>query len=295
MRRRAAVTRRAMHSQNVGTQSSQSTQRKVGFAALAAFALFVAPAGAQRGNQQPPASARAVAPVDFQGYWVSVVTEDWRWRMMTPAKGDYASVPLNAEGTRVADTWDPAKDEAAGEQCRSYGAPAIMRVPGRLHITWQDDNTLRIDTDAGTQTRLFHFTGSGSTGSDPQFGSDPAHTPDTADPNRANATWQGRSVALWERGGGGRRGAAPILTGSLKVVTTGLRPGYLRKNGVPYSASTILTEYYNATREDNGDSWLIVTTVVQDPRYLNGRFFTSSHFKKVPGASGWKPTACAAR
>ena len=237
---------------------------------------------AQRGGQQAPAPARAIAPVDLTGYWVSIVTEDWRWRMMTPAKGDYASVPLNAEGTRVADTWDPAKDEAAGEQCRSYGAPAIMRVPGRLHIRWQDDNTLRIDTDAGTQTRLFYFAGSESTGSDPQVGSAPA-------------TWQGHSVALWEPGRSGRRGAAPALGGSLKVVTSGLRPGYLRKNGVPYSANTILTEYYNATHEDNGDSWLIVTTVVQDPGYLNGRFFTSSHFKKLPDASGWKPTPCAAR
>ena len=230
---------------------------------------------AQRGGQPPSAAARAMAPVDLTGYWVSIVTEDWRWRMMTPAKGDYASIPLNAEGMRAADTWDPANDEGAGEQCRSYGAPAIMRVPGRLHVTWQDDNTLQIDTDAGTQTRLFRF-------GRPQ-------------PPAGEPTWQGHSVALWEPGGGGRRGTAPTLAGSLKVVTSGLRPGYLRKNGVPYSANTILTEYYNTTHEDNGDSWLIVTTVVQDPRYLNGRFFTSSHFKKLPDASGWKPTRCAAR
>jgi len=264
-------------------------------AVLAAFAfrfgLVAAPAVvafalsgsllAQRGGPQPSAPARAIAPADLTGYWVSIVTEDWRWRMMTPAKGYYASVPLNPEGTRIADAWDPARDEAAGEQCRSYGAPAIMRVPGRLHITWQDDNTLRIDTDAGTQTRLFHF---GKAGSDPTSATDPA-----------NLTWQGHSVALWEAAGGGRRGAAPALAGSLKVVTVALRPGYLRKNGVPYSANTILTEYYSATHEDNGDSWLIVTTVVQDPRYLSGRFFTSSHFKKLPNASGWKPTPCAAR
>jgi len=252
------------------------------------FASLERPA-AQRGAQQPPAPARAIAPVDLTGYWVSIVTEDWRWRMMTPAKGDYASVPLNAEGTRVAGTWDPATDEAAGESCRSYGAPAIMRVPGRLHITWQDDNTMRIDTDAGTQTRLLRFAGS-----DPTFGSDPGNPKSGSDPGN-NPTWQGRSAAIWESSGGGRRGAAPILGGSLKVVTTGLRPGYLRKNGVPYSANTILTEYYNVTHEDNGDSWLIVTTVVQDPRYLNGRFFTSSHFKKQPDASGWTPTPCAAR
>jgi hypothetical protein len=289
------MTTPAMRSQNVGTQSAQRTQRTVGFAVLAAFAFHVWLVAmplthvAQRGGPQPAAPARAIAPVDLTGYWVSIVTEDWRWRMMTPAKGDYASLPLNAEGTRVADTWDPTKDEAAGEACRSYGAPAIMRVPGRLHITWQDDSTMRIDTDAGTQTRLFRFAGS-----DPKSGSGPDNPKSGSDPGNS-PTWQGQSAAVWESSAGGRRGAAPILGGSLKVVTTGLRPGYLRKNGVPYSANTILTEYYSATHEDNGDSWLIVTTVVQDPRYLNGRFFTSSHFRKQPDASGWKPTPCAAR
>src|SRR4249920_2701265 len=114
---------------------------------------------AQGRGQQAPASARAAAPVDFTGYWVSVVTEDWRWRMVTPVKGDFASIPFNADGRKVGDAWDPAKDETAGEQCRAYGAGGIMRRPGRLHITWQDDNTLRVDTDEGTQTRLFHFDG----------------------------------------------------------------------------------------------------------------------------------------
>ena len=260
----------------------------IAVALLAAGAPLVAQAPApaaprqgagQRGGQQPPQSPRAIAPADFTGYWVSVVTEDWRWRMVTPAKGDYDSVPLNAVGRREADTWDPQRDEAAGETCRAYAAPAIMRVPGRLHVTWQDEATLRIDTDAGTQTRLLRFAGS-----DPRLGSDPV-----------NPKWQGQSVALWEPGAGGRRGSAPVLGGSLKVVTTGMRPGYLRKNGVPYSANAMLTEYYNGTHEDNGDSWMIVTTVVQDPRYLNGRFFTSSHFKKLPDASGWKPTPCSAR
>jgi len=241
----------------------------------AVFALFATVSSAQRGGQpRPAASARQIAPYDFTGYWVSVVTEDWRWRMMTPARGDYASVPLNRAAERVADAWDPAKDEAAGEECRSYGAPAIMRVPGRIHITWQDDATLRVDADAGTQTRLLHFGGA------------PAGQP---------ASWQGRSIASWEPGAGGRRGAAPAPGGSLKVVTTGLRPGYLRKNGVPYSANTILTEYFSGTHEDNGDAWLIVTTVVQDPDYLTGRFFTSSNFKKLRDASGWNPTRCSAR
>jgi hypothetical protein len=244
---------------------------------LAFFAALVSLSSAQRGTQvRPAASPRQIAPYDFTGYWVSVVTEDWRWRMITPAKGDYASVPLNRAAERVADAWAPEKDEAAGEECRAYGAPAIMRVPGRIHVTWQDDSTLRVDTDAGTQTRVLRFGGAASA--------------DSAAPS-----WQGRSIASWEPGGGGRRGAAPVPGGSLKVVTTGLRPGYLRKNGVPYSANTILTEYFTGTHEDDGDAWLIVTTVVQDPEYLTGRFFTSSHFKKLRDASGWKPTRCSAR
>src|SRR5262249_45547147 len=146
--------------------------------ALLIMTTLSAAAFSQGRGQSPPQTGRAAAPVDFTGYWVSVVTEDWRWRMVTPARGDFASIPLNAEGRKVGDAWDPAKDEAAGEQCRAYGAPGIMRLPGRLHITWQDDNTLRIETDEGTQTRLFHFDGK---------------------PANQERTWQGYSVANWER------------------------------------------------------------------------------------------------
>src|SRR2546427_1410898 len=79
-------------------------------------------AAGQRGEApQPPQTPRAMAPIDLTGYWVSIVTEDWRFRMVTPPKGDFASVPLNQEGIRVGNQWDPAKDEAASEQCKSYG------------------------------------------------------------------------------------------------------------------------------------------------------------------------------
>jgi hypothetical protein len=235
-----------------------------------------APLAAQRGRgQAPPVSPRAAAPVDLTGYWISIVTEDWRWRMVTPAKGDYDSVPLNAAARRAADSWDPTQDAAAGESCRSYGAPAIMRVPGRVHITWDDDATLHIDTEAGTQTRILRF----GTSSPP-----------------AEATWQGQSNAQWEVGGrgGGIFGVAQAKpSGALKVVTTRIRPGYLRKNGVPYSANAIVTEYFNALpREENGDTWLVVTTVVTDPQFLNGRFITSSHFKRLPDGNAWHPTPC---
>ena len=114
--------------------------------------------GAQRGQQgQPQASGQAAAPIDLTGTWVSVVTEDWRWRMVTPPKGDYPRVPLNPEGRKVADSWDLARDVAEGNLCRAFGAGNIMRMPGRLQVAWADPNTLKIDADAGTQTRLLHF------------------------------------------------------------------------------------------------------------------------------------------
>jgi len=223
--------------------------------------------------QQPPAvpSPRTQAPVDLTGDWVSVVTEDWRWRMVTPPKGDYASVPLTAEARKVADAWNPARDAAAGEACRAYGAAAVMRLPGRIRIAWEGDAVLRVDTEAGSQTRLFRFGAAAAEAS-------------------SAPTWQGRSLAQWQSLGG-RRGAPPS-GGSLRVVTTGMRAGYLRRNGVPYSSSAIVTEYYNRANEPSGDSWLIVTTVVDDPRYLTGRFVTSSHFKRVGAGGAWTPTAC---
>ena len=230
-------------------------------------------------GEAAPTTPKAAAPIDLTGYWVSLVTEDWRLRMFTPLKGDYTSVPLNASARKIADAWDPAKDEAAGEQCRSYGAANIMRVPGRLHVTWQDDQTLKMEIDAGTQTRVFYF----------------------GTPQSQGGDWQGVSVASWEFM------PAPITDvlaprnrndsrfGSLKVVTTKMKPGYLRTNGVPYSGDALLTEYYDRVSEPDGTSYLVVTTTVEDPTYLNQPFRTSTHFKKQADAAGWNPTPCAVR
>jgi hypothetical protein len=220
---------------------------------------------AQGRGSQPPQSGRAGAPIDITGYWVAEITEDWLYRMVTPSKGDYQSIPLNQAAENVADQWDPAKDTAAGEQCRSYGAPAIMRAPTRLHVTWQEDNTLSVQTDHGMQTRLFHFGDWKSPGGSP--------------------TWQGDSVARWERFGAG---------GTLAVTTTHLRPGYLRKNGVPYSANAVVTEYWNLVRERGGDQRLLLTIKVDDPTYLREPWVVAVHFRKEPDGARWDPTPCSA-
>jgi hypothetical protein len=244
-------------------------------------AIYPQPAAAQGrgggpGAGAPPPAARAAAPIDLTGYWVSVVTEDWRFRMVTPAKGDYQGVPMTLEAARIADAWDPVADEAGGLQCKSYGAGMIMRVPGRLRVAWQDDNTLRIDTDAGMQTRIIRFVRDGSTASE--------------------RSWQGDSTARWElpRAGRGRAGAPPASprSGSLRVVTTNLRAGYLRKNGVPYGEDATVTEYFSIARLRDGQEVLVVTTVVEDPQYLTQPFIVSSQFKRQVDASGWDPTPC---
>ena len=240
----------------------------------------------------PAQTPKAAAPIDLTGYWVSLITEDWRTRMLTAPKGDYYSIPLNPDGRKLADTWDFAKDAAAGKQCMSYGAPGIMRVPERLHITWESDTVLKIETDAGKQTRGFSFSGTR--------------------PANAAPSMQGISLAQWQSpqltrsytsklsaqdpntpgfpGIGNTRTATPDtrkLGGSLKVVTTNLRPGYLRNNGVPYSGNTILTEYYDVHAE-----YLVDTQIVDDPQYLDVPWVTSNHFKREPDGSKWDPRPC---
>jgi len=221
-----------------------------------------------------PTAPRAAAPIDLTGYWVSVVTEDWRWRMIMPPKGDYTSVPLNPDGRKTADSWEPA--QAASDGCKPFGAAAIMRVLGRLRVTWESDSVLKIETDAGRQTRLLNFDKSGKPAGD--------------------RTWQGFSVADWEtagsgRGGAGRGATAPPRDGSLKVVTTNMRPGYFRRNGVPYSENAVMTEYFDR-HAAYGTEWFTVTTIVEDPKYLTQSFITSTHFKKEAEGSKWNPAPC---
>jgi len=257
--------------------------------------LLMAALAVRAGAQQ--ATPKAAAPIDLTGYWVSLITEDWRTRMLTAPKGDYYSIPLNAAGRKVADTWDAAKDIAAGKQCMSYGAAAIMRVPGRLHITWQDDYTLKIETDAGKQTRLLYLR--------PVHGFIP---PPSA---------QGISVGQWQTPQSTRDYTSKIsgrdantpgfpgifngedqkppdtrkLGGTLKVATTNLQPGYLRNNGVPYSERTVLTEYYDLHKRKGAD-YLVITQSVDDPQYLDVPWVTSNHFRREPDGFKWDPRPC---
>ncbi len=245
---------------------------------LSALSPFIFAQGrAGGGEAQAAVSPQQSAPIDLTGYWVSLVTDNWTYRVVTPPKGDYLYLPLNAEARRVADAWDPAKDEAAGEQCKGYGPVGVMRMPTRLHITWQDEKTVKIETDTGTQTRLLHF--------------GPPEAP------TGPRTWQGYSVAEWQLPGSGRgRGGRPTQSGAgtLKVTTTQMRPGYIHKNGVPFSENAVLTEYFTMV-SDRGATYLVDTLMLQDSRYLTQSFVRSAQFKKQADATGWDPIPCSAK
>ena len=235
--------------------------------ALALTLTTSASAQFQAPGPGPTGLAREIAPINLTGQWVAVISEDWRWRMITPARGDFPSIPMNIESQLLAEAWDPAADEAAGEACKAYGAPGLMRGPTRLRLSWLDDDTLQLESDYGMQTPLFHFDGAPSDGAN---------------------TWQGVSTAEW------------ILAdqpgyGSMKSVTTQLRPGYLRKNGVPYSDRTVFTEYWDVHVQDNGNQYLVVTNRVEDPVYLQLPWLTAIHFKKEDDPGKWDPTPCDAR
>jgi hypothetical protein len=229
--------------------------------------------------QGPPApdtrSARERAPIDITGQWVAVVNEDWRWRMITPPIGDAASIPLNAEGRERAAAWSLERDRADGNLCRAFGPPGLIRQPTRLRVSWENDETLLLEFDAGRQSRRLQFS--------------PMAAP-------AGATLQGHSEARWFRQPQARGvfgGRTPPDGGALHVRTTSLTTGYLRPNGVPYSDRATIKEFFNTfTLPGDGGAWLIVTTVVDDPVYLTTELLLSTQFKKESGRAGWNPRSC---
>jgi hypothetical protein len=243
--------------------------RRLAFSLIACGVLGMAPAAnAQFFSSPPPTgAAQDIAPFDVTGYWVAIVTEDWRLRMTTPPKDDFSGVPLNDAGTKLASRWDPKADTQPDKACKYYGAPALLRIPTRVHITWQDKETLKIETDNGRQLRLLHF-GDG--------------------PVPEGSSLQGYSKAEWMFHQDGPK----VTGGSLKVVTTRLEPGYLRWNGAPYGSQTTLTEYFDLVTAPNGDQYVIVQMFVDDPEYLTRTMITSPNFRKQKDDAGWHPEDC---
>jgi hypothetical protein len=283
------------------------------------FASAIVHAQGRGGQAAPPPTAKAIAPIDLTGYWTAVVTEDWHVRILMPSKGDFGSgvagtienpgvgfigagpnpsaqgnIPYKAAAAQEAMKWDPVKDEAEGNACKAYGAAGIMRLPTHLHITWQDENTLKVEADYGTQTRLFHF-GPPADGGRLDYSNATFFPPQPAKvepPAGVAPSRQGYSIASWTiMGGTGdfERG------GSLKVLTTHLTPGYYWRNGMPYSGNAALTEYFRVMELPDRSQWIRFTQIVDDPDDLTQPWIVNYAFKKLPDGSKWNPTPCSVK
>ena len=249
------------------------------------FCMLAIPAQAQ---QSRLSFYQYFSPVELTGNWVSVVTEDWHTRMVAPVRDDYDGLPLTQRAREVAASADLEKIQNDGLACMAYGAARILREPGRLKISWADDDRLMIETDAGQQTRLLHFD----------------NIPIAGEPGL-----QGLSVAQWEypvgfdavraklnylenSNAGRAQEIAVPGSGKLYVETGNLTEGMLRKNGVPTSTATVVKEYFNVIEGPGNTEWLIVTTIVSDPVNLLVDHITSTNFKRETDDAGWNPKPC---
>ncbi len=244
-------------------------------------AVMASDAWAQRGPVG--GTAQSMEPFDVTGYWVTAITEDWRVRMITPQRGDFLGLPLNDAGIELANAWDPEADMANGNECRAFGAAAIMRSPTRIHVTWEDENTLRFEFDHGDQTRMVYF--------------DPSMSP-------GEPSYQGHAISEWidtrvpARGGIGRGGdpdvepGGGVRPGGLEIVMTNLLHQYHRQNGTPVSENAMVTDQIDLVPGPGGEDWLIVKTIIEDPQYMFSPMVTSSQFRREPDDSNWNPQPC---
>jgi hypothetical protein len=192
------------------------------------------------------------------------------WRVVVPPKGDFTSVPLNPFGMELANSWDPERDRANGDECKAYGPANIMRIVGRVKIAWQGDETLIIETDKGMQRRELHFN-------------------DGAVPGAPSL--QGFSKGEVVRTGTSQGFFPNNYFTHISAVTTNHSGGYLRLNGVPYSENAVITEHFSLA-EGYGGEWLTVTTIVEDPAFLFQPFIVSSDFRREANDELWNPEPC---
>ncbi len=248
------------------------------FSLILFLALTSSMASAQRTGPAEATPGREGAPIDLTGTWVSIVSEDWRWRMTTPLIGDFANIPENEAAREIGMSWRPEND--AGNECLAYGAPGIMHRPGRIKISWEDDLTLKMEFDAGMQTRMFYFDETMAPGAPSRQGHTLAKWEDSPAPSYFNPLRIGQTPRVG------------TTTRSLEALTTNLIPGYLRKNGIPHSAQTKVTEYFDVFETPAGTTWFVDTIIVEDPVYLIEPWVTTMHFMKEPDDSKWSPKEC---
>lgn len=187
-----------------------------------------------------PLAAAAQTRVGFNmtGMWTAMYHEDELERTDpgSPA-GDYLGMPINDEARLRADTWDADLVSVLEHQCIPHSAIYAMRAPSNLKIS-------TIDDPASGQIVAFIVDGT-YTGPRTIWMDGRPHPSEFA-----AHTWSGFSTGAWEGD-------------TLRVETTHLKAGYLRRNGVMFSDQAVLTEFF-----DLHDKYLTLTSIVEDPVYL---------------------------
>jgi hypothetical protein len=203
----------------------------------------------------------AQAQIDFSGEWRPLIHEDLGHRVDEraiagpgagtgaggPRVGDYAGLPINDAARSKAESWDPRIWAAPEHQTIPHPGAYWVHAPGGLRVS-------RVVDDASGRVvgfRLYRVGGPGSTTRTIWTDGRP-HPPDYA-----AHTWQGFSTGRWNGE-------------TLIVETSHLKAGWVRRNGVPASDRTTLTQHMVRHGE-----YLTIVNIVSDPVYLDEPYVTS--------------------
>ena len=189
-----------------------------------------------------------LAHVELSGGWGQRFHEDLPERGAGPEIGDYVGLPMNDAARLRADSWDAGKWTMLERQCEPHPADYAPRGPASMRITSTVDPVSQ-DVISWHTTMMWML---------PQRA---IHMDGRARPSPyAQHSWQGFSTGEWEGD-------------MLKVTTTHLKEGWLRRNGVPRSDKATLIEYFIR----HGD-YLTLVTIVKDPVYLTEPFVRTSNW-----------------
>ena len=206
-------------------------------------------------------STEAHAQIDLSGMWGQRFHEDLPERGGGPEIGDYTGLPINDAARLRADSWTASKWTMPERQCEPHPAdygprgPANLRIESSVDPISQDVIAWHITVMWQLQHRTIYMDGR-------------PHPPE-----HALHSWQGFSTGEWENG-------------MLKVTTTHLKEGWVRRNGLPRSDKATLIEYFI-----RNDRYLTLVTVVDDPVYLTEPLVRTSDWVLDPGVQ-LSPFSC---
>ena len=183
-------------------------------------------------------AAPALAQVDLSGTWATRNHEDWMERWPGPDVGDFTGLPINEDAVARALAYSPSQLALPERQCLYYGPTYTVIGPFGLRI-WSESEPV--------DGRVISWHMSGAVDKTPRtiwMDGRPHPSPN------AVKTFRGFSTGRWEGD-------------TLIVTTTHMKAGPLRRNGVPHSDQTVMTEFISRY-----DDKLTILAIIDDPVYM---------------------------